>query len=451
MIQRMKMIFVFAFILLASCAYAVTSANLESFDTDVNIGDEVTVRVRVSETTLKKVNFTFAEPPEGARRMELKKYVDSQSAAADVIIEAVFIFDKAGTFELPPVVVKVEKNTYKVEIPFINVSENIKLKTAEAFWEFDAEDICCADSVELKLKVRYVAAINKLDVPLDERAAISKQTEPVLSFGDGSDFSGGEIAAVYQWVPLESGELELPAAELEVTGTNDEVQNIFVPAVKVDVKPKRAGSEQPEKASVSGGMFADAFDSSLKTEKQGKPKAPKASKARPEELRPFLVELAELRAKEHESFFKRDIKEQRKILESQLDLHDTPDEYPQILLIVWAALAAVFVLWALVLRLCGKKVRAFFVLLVGLLCFARGAYHARDYLRSPALFTGGEVCTVPDSQSLIAGELMPGTRISVAKKVGSWILIDYNGRKMGWVDESAVIPIEISFILKKAD
>ncbi|MBO4727485.1 MAG: hypothetical protein J5631_03555, partial [Spirochaetaceae bacterium] len=192
------------------------------------------------------------------------------------------------------------------------------------------------------------------------------------------------------------------------------------------------------------------FDSS-KTEKQTKPKAPKASKARPEELRPFLVELAELRAKEHESFFKRDIKEQRKILESQLDLHDTPDEYPQILLIVWAALAAVFVLWALVLRLCAKKVRAFFVLLVGLLCFARGAYHARDYLRSPALFTGGEVCTVPDTQSLIAGELMPGTRISVAKKVGSWILIDYNGRKMGWVDESAVIPMNISFILKKAD
>ncbi|MBO6100401.1 MAG: hypothetical protein J6P07_03595, partial [Spirochaetaceae bacterium] len=181
MIQRIKIIFVFAFILLASCAYAVTSANLETFETDVSIGDEVTLRVRVSETTLKKVNFTFAEPPEGARRMELKKYVDSQSAAADVIIEAVFIFDKAGTFELPPVVVKVGKNTYKVEIPFINVSENIKLKSAEAFWEFDAEDICCADSVELKLKVRYVAAINKLDVPLDERAAISKQTEPVLS------------------------------------------------------------------------------------------------------------------------------------------------------------------------------------------------------------------------------------------------------------------------------
>ena len=312
----------------------------------------------------------------------------------------------------------------------------------------EADDICCADPVELKLKVRYAAAINRLDVPLDERAAISRQTEPVLSFGEGSDFSGGEIAAVYQWVPLESGELTLPLAELEVTGTNDEVQNIFVPAVTVDVKPKRAGSKQPEKAPASGGMFADAFDSS-KTEKQTKPKAPKASKARPEELRPFLVELAELRAKEHESFFKRDIKEQRKILESQLDLHDTPDEYPQILLIVWAALAAVFVLWALVLRLCAKKVRAFFVLLVGLLCFARGAYHARDYLRSPALFTGGEVCTVPDTQSLIAGELMPGTRISVAKKVGSWILIDYNGRKMGWVDESAVIPMNISFILKK--
>ncbi|MBR4823919.1 MAG: hypothetical protein IKZ86_03910 [Spirochaetaceae bacterium] len=450
MIQRIKIILVFAFILLASCAYAVTSATVDSFETDVNIGDELTLRVRVSETTLKKVNFTFAEPPEGARRMELKKYVDSQSAAADVIIEAVFIFDKAGTFELPPVVVKVGKNTYKVEIPFINVSENIKLKTAEAFWEFDADDICCADPVELKLKVRYAATINRLDVPLDERAAISRQTEPVLSFGEGSDFSGGEIAAVYQWVPLESGELTLPLAELEVTGTNDEVQNIFVPAVTVDVKPKRAGSKQPEKASVSGGMFADAFDSS-KTEKQTKPKAPKASKARPEELRPFLVELAELRAKEHESFFKRDIKEQRKILESQLDLHDTPDEYPQILLIVWAVLAAVFVLWALVLRLCGKKVRAFFVLLVGLLCFARGAYHARDYLRSPALFTGGEVCTVPDTQSLIAGELMPGTRISVAKKVGSWILIDYNGRKMGWVDESAVIPMNISFILKKAD
>ncbi|MBO4438223.1 MAG: hypothetical protein J5798_02630 [Spirochaetaceae bacterium] len=445
----MKMIFVFAFALLASCAYAVTSANLESFDTDVHIGDEVTVKVRVSETSLKKVNFTFAEPPKGARRMELKKYVDSQSAAADVIIEALFIFDEAGTFELPPVVVKVGKSTYKVEIPFINVSENIKLKTAEAFWEFDADDICCADSVELKLMVRYVSSINKLDVPLDERAAISRQTEPVLSFGDGSDFSGGEIAAVYQWVPLESGELTLPLAELEVTGTNDEVQNIFVPAVTVDVKPKRAGGTQTAKT--TGGMFADAFDSSAKTEKQGKPKAPKASKANLEELRPFLVELAELRAKEHESFFKRDIKEQRKILESQLDLHDTPDEYPQILLIVWAALAAVFVLWALVLRLCGKKVRAFFVLLVGLLCFARGAYHARDYLRTPALFTGGEVCTVPDTQSLIAGELMPGTRISVAKKVGSWILIDYNGRKMGWVDESAIIPINISFILKKAD
>ena len=59
--------------------------------------------------------------------MELKKYVDSQSAAADVIIEALFIFDEAGTFELPPVVVKVGKSTYKVEIPFINVSENKKL------------------------------------------------------------------------------------------------------------------------------------------------------------------------------------------------------------------------------------------------------------------------------------------------------------------------------------
>ena len=113
MIQRMKIIFVFAFALIASCAYAVTSANLESFDTDVVIGQEVIVRVRVSETTLKKVNFTFAEPPSGARRMELKKYVDSQSAAADVIIEAVFIFDEAKTFELPPVVVKSEKTPTK--------------------------------------------------------------------------------------------------------------------------------------------------------------------------------------------------------------------------------------------------------------------------------------------------------------------------------------------------
>ena len=448
MIQRMKIIFVFAFALIASCAYAVTSANLESFDTDVVIGQEVIVRVRVSETTLKKVNFTFAEPPSGARRMELKKYVDSQSAAADVIIEAVFIFDEAKTFELPPVVVKVGKNTYKVEIPFINVSENIKLKTAEAFWEYDADEISSGNPVELNLKVRYVSAINKLDVPLDEKAAISRQSEPVLNFGEGSDFSNGEIAAVYQWVPFETGALNLPTAELEVIGTNDEVQHIFAEAVTVDVKQGGAHSRKTEKK--ESAIFSDAFSQNVQNSSQTKSsKVPKASKASQEELRPYLVELAALRAREHETLFKADVKEQRRILEAQLDLHDTPDEYPQILLLAWAALGAFFVIWALILRISRKKFRAFLVFIVGLLCLARGGYHARDYIRSPALFTGGEVCTVPDAQSLIAGELMPGTRISVAKKIGSWVLIDYNGRKMGWVDESTVIPINISFILKK--
>ena len=443
-----KMLALFVLLFAAAAVFAVTSANLESFDTNVNIGDEVTIKVRVSETTLKKVNFTFAEPPSGARRMELKKYVATASASADVIIEALFIFDEAGTFELPPVVVKVGKSTYKVEIPFINVSENIKLKSAEAFWEYEAEDILSGSPLELNLKVRYVSSINKLDVPLDEKAAISRQSEPVLNFDSDADFSGGEIAAVYQWVPLESGVLSLPSAELEVVGTNDEVQNISVPAVTVEVKQ---GSAAPKTEKAESKMFSGAFMYSAQDESKPKAKAIKASKASQEELRPFLVELAALRAKEHESFLKSDAKEQRKILEAQLDLHDTPDEYPQVLLLAWAALSAIFVLWALVLRISGKKFRAFLVFIVGLLCFARGAYHARDYLRSPALFTGGEVCTVPDTQSLIAGELMPGTRISVAKKVGSWILIDYNGRKMGWVDESSVIPIEISFILKKPE
>lgn len=448
--QKIKLLLLPALFFAASALYAVTSATLDDFETNVNIGDEVTVKVRVSETSLKKVNYTFAEPPAGVQRIELKKYVDTQSAGSDVIIEAVFIFNEKGTFELPPVVVKVGKNTFKVEIPFVNVSENIKLKTAEAEWEYNAEEIYCSESIELNLKVRYVSSINKLNVPLDEHAAISREAEPVLSFNEDSDFSNGEIAAVYQWVPLETGELTLPDAELEVIGTNDETQTIHVPLKTVDVRPKR--EMEAKLVESENNMFENAFEPPAEAEKTIKAvKTVKANKASPAELRPFLIQLADLRAKEHESFFKSDIKDQRRILESQLDLHDTPDEYPQILLLVWAALSAIFILWALVLRLSGKKIRAFLVLIVGLLCLARGGYHSRDYLRTPALFTGGEVCTVPDTESLIAGELMPGTRINAAKKVGSWVLIDYNGRKMGWVDESTIIPIEVSFILKKTE
>ena len=444
-----KICFCCFFSLCAAFSFAAANASLDDFEKNAKVGEEVIIKVRVTDTTLKKVNYSFAEPPAGARRMELKKYIDSQSAASDIIIESVFIFDKPGTFELPPLAVKIGKKTYNIEIPFIEVTENAKLKAAEVFWNYKADAAFAYGSpVELELKIRYVSSINMLDVPLDEQAAISRQTEPVFSFDENADFSDGITAAVYQWIPLESGDLKLPEAVLEVTGTNGEVQTIEAPEIYVNVAQQSAAKPVQENQ-----LFASAFEpENQSADKKAAAQTSKNLKARSasvQELKPYLEKLAELRAKEHESIFNSNIKEQRKSFESQLDLHDTPDEYQQIFIIAWFVCAAVFLLWSLVLRISSSKFRSLLLFLVFALCLARGVYHAKEYWRTPALFVGGEVSTVPDTESLVAGELTPGTRICVANKVGDWILIEYNGRKMGWVNAETIVPINVKFIFNR--
>lgn len=427
--------------------FAATTTSLESFETNVKKGEEVIVKVRITETTLKKVNYTFDEPSENVRRMLLKKYVDPQNSS-DVIIESVFIFDESGSFKLPPLIVKIGQKKHTIDIPTIEVSENAKLKTAEVFWDFNSEnEIQCALPIELNLKIRYVSSIESFDVPLDEHAAISRKTAMILSFDENADFVNGETAAVYQWIPLEEGKLSLPKAELEVTGTNGEVQFIKAPEIFVNVIP--SNSIDVKLTQNEDSIFSKAFieETSTSSPNTKSSKAIKARKASAEELKPLLVQLAELRAKEHEALFKSDTREQRKILENQLELHDTPDENPQILLILWISITFLFLISSLILKIQRKKIRSFLLFLVGLLCFVRGVHYTRDYRHIPGIFTGGEICTVPDAESLVAGELTAGTRINVVKKVGNWALIEYDGRKMGWVNEETIIPINISFIL----
>lgn len=398
-------------------------------------GSECTFLLCVPNHTPREVTYIFEEPKGDAKRVSIRKAAQRSGKQTDTLIEAVFIFNSAGEYEMPPITVKTGQKKHVVQLGTVTVSENPRAMPPNVFWAPGEEPFLQGKTTQIELRASFVEHIENADFPLNESAILELEEEITSDFAPfGDAITGkGELCAVYNFTPLFAGEVSLPGGTVHLTGTNGEEcefavtgQTVFVEEYK---KPADSGYGTGGGAN-AGGIFASAF---TQTEDFSQPEEnlPQVFSAEED-----LQQLAALRSAERWSLLTSYSRQKRLEKEAEMGIDFSPDEKSAIQLLLFCGIFALFLLCALLMLHWHKIIRGVLFLLVAFCLGAFCIYDGAKLLPQGAVFAGGNICTVPDEDSLSATSLKSGSRITVKKKRGDWALIKYDDQFSGWVKTS---------------
>ncbi len=396
-------------------------------------GSECTFLLCVPGHTPREVSYIFEEPKGDVKRISLRKAAQSNANSTDTLIEAVFVFNSAGQYEMPPVTVKIGQKKHTVQLGTVSVSENPRTMPPNVFWALTDECFAQGKSTKIELRASFVEHIEKIDFPLQENAVLELGEEITSDFAPIGDTitAKGELCAIYNFTPLFAGEISLPNGTVHLTGTNGEEcefavtgQTVFAEEYKKPALSNGTGYE-----TYANSIFADAFAESGSFEPADQTFNQSAASG-------DLQQLAELRSAERWSLLTGYSRQKRLEKEAQMGIDFSPDEKSAIQFLLFCGIFVLFLLCALLMLHWHKIIRGVLFLLVAFCLGAFCIYDGAGLLPQGAVFAGGNICTVPDEDSLSTASIKSGSRVTVKKNRGEWVLIKYDDQFSGWVKAS---------------
>ena len=196
-----------------------------------------------------------------SRRMD---YV-SESGEHGTRLEYWFTFREKGSVMIPPLEISVDGRNYKIPFEKVYVYENPKTVMPEMIIKFsngknistenknETVELIAGESINFVVFIQYAVQVQQFSwtLPKDSLFREIQRFDITKGVSRGSIFSPEEIpVAEFEWVPLASGEIGLPAIQMKVTTYAGRQTDMYMPECRIVVAnaavPSGVENEEPE-------------------------------------------------------------------------------------------------------------------------------------------------------------------------------------------------------------
>lgn len=419
-------------ILSSLLCFADSAPVLEEPKTSCFENDVLTFVIIMKDCQPKNVTFTVPKPESSITRLSANKIQTYEHGTVNTKIELVYTFKKAGSYNLPEVQITINNSSYTVKMPQILVYHNPALHQPEVKWELSASKAFTGGTYELQLTTRYVKKILSLQFAQPENALFEQTSEltDTYEYKPSVKEPAKSVAAKYSWTPLQSGTIELPVINLELTGTNGTDRTVVLKGQTVKVY------EQADKKSDDTGFNMFNFDAAFKEEAQEDSALPQTVVSKE-----LAQQLAKLRKSEKYSFNFIESRRQRQKLEEQNNI-EAKNEIPLPLFVLSAVIFIICLFVCIFLKKSKKMTGANLVFVLAAILFAITAKNAFETITPKAVFAGGQIFTIPDETGTILEQINAGNLFVVKKQTEEWCLVKYGENHTGWVKTNSLCFIE---------
>ncbi len=377
-----------------------------------------------------------------SRRMD---YV-SESGEHGTRLEYWFTFREKGFVTIPPLEISVDGRNYKIPFEKLYVYENPKTVMPEMVIKFsngktvstekknEILELTAGESINFVVFIQYAVQVQQFSwtLPKDSLFREIQRFEITRGVSRGSVFSPEEIpVAEFEWVPLASGETNLPAIQMKVTTYAGRQTDLYMPECRIAVGKATVTAgvedEEPENE-IFGYAFSRNFEDEITDSKV------------PGSLEDF-EEIARLRSLERHMFhINPDVRNRRILSEQKVGISNALNEPSEPLCSLLFSLYALFLVMAILLFVFKKKVAAIICISVagcfGVLSIFAGVRTNELY----GIVTGGFISPVPEDSALTTSSVSGGNRVRIVEEAGNWYYIKTidNG---GWIKKENIILI----------
>lgn len=451
--RRLLVICSFFFLIQPLSAFGFDSSVVNSLsiipsnNQDFYCGNSIEFEVFIPNAELSQVDVT---KPSDTNNYTVQKVLTSESKTqiSGTQLQLWIEFNNPGSYTLNPLTVKIHGKKYKINFENIEVSLNpqkqrplymVEFQNGKVFTSQDkasAEPVLtvhAGEKIYFKTKLQYILQFvsEKYDLPKDSLFSRTQvYEEPDENYHEKDTIGKIFPISEFVWTPLTEGLFALPSIRANVisaTGTKSEIK---LPSIYIEVISAASVITKNEDSA-----FDDAFAPAPITNE-----APKPNIQIIEISQQDCEKLAELRSNEKHSLFGKARKE-RILLEKELGLPSTQNEFKLTFLFISLALCIIF---AIILLIWIIKKRMIYSILTGtilvFLIFSL-VYSVVKVHKKYAISKGCTIQSIPEVKVESKSELPAGSRITITEKSSGWIYVEL-GETCGWCHEDEVILIK---------
>ena len=372
-----------------------------------------------------------------------------EGRASGTILELVFNFSQSGSIQLPPLEVMVDGQLHSIPFAPVDVFQNPKslkpqlelsfhdqlgrelvLQAHDAVQGKKALQLEAGKPVFITVQLRYAAALEGLIWDLTPQGLFQQEVSYEESFNPGAQELSHQLQPVaeFSFIPLKTGELQLPAIRLEVRGYDENHHTLSTGAISV--VSVQAPEAAPSRDDVAASAFASAFTPPAVTEEESVPEVVPES----------AQKLASLRWKERSSLPWSSASQQRQQFEQELAL--TPGKGEPSLPLGWLGLGlSLGALIATIVTICKRKV--FLSVILGFLCilaFIASIVYLKPTFQPTGILAANNLSRIPEPDATHLFPVPPYSVVRIQNEVLGWYYVEAAGLE-GWIPTEMVIAI----------
>lgn len=367
------------------------------------------------------------------------------SGSTDTKIELWFVFDKKGTYKLPPLSIMLNDRARSLQFSEVTIDNDPASMPARMVIEFNNKTTVYSDddlfkkvlfNAQVGEKVSYTIYLQHAvqliqfnwELPKDSILTQTESFEITESKYREKNISEELIpVASFEWMSLTEGKQTMPVIKLTATGYNGYRSAIKMPEFYINFTKSTVKESDDADA-----LFVEAFNSnyihSSKTEQ---------TVISDEDCE----KLAELRKIEKNAFLNLpQARRERKAFEDSLGIPSVQNEYPVFILyisiFVLLIFIGLFIYYTKTKRILAKVILVVFIISNLVVLISASVQSSRKF----AVFKQSVILSVPDEAATASNEISAGTRVRILEETEEWNYIEV-GEIGGWVKKDRLCKI----------
>ena len=371
------------------------------------------------------------------------------SDGGGTLVELWFTFAEPGTYKLPSLKIKINERIYYIPFEVVEISEDPKKIQPKLILEFDngvkidssknkkntqpVFSVKNGEPLGFSLYLQHAVQVINFDWVVPKNAIFTEveRYDYFSSNSRGIEYSDEAVpVAKFEWIPLESGSLELPYIRLLTTAYNGNRVELLVPDFKISVQNTNVSLN---KELTGESIFAYAFvePKEVKIEKKS------FAKITYDECN----KIAELRSKERMVFPINNVKPERKEYEQSLGIFDGKSEPSVFLFYLFLSLSIILLVVGIILIILKKIPMLIFSTIIFVIFFVFSIISGIRVSKKHGILVEEKIKTIPEDSAESFSSIKGGSRVLILQNAADWVFIQY-GNTNGWTLKENVIVIK---------
>lgn len=349
-------------------------------------------------------------------------------------IRIIFHFNDVGKYNLPAIASRIRYGSYKLSITPVNVLYNPQtIQPIVKFSVLEPEDKLYYEGQKIKLQLStiFASTIYSYTTSLNEDSVFyPEETLTTLPF-QVEKFSDTEYPiGIFEIIPLKNGKIEVPEVCVRVKTWSDIEKDCFSEKFILDVKKSQKNEttvavlNQENSQKEINSLSEDDMSNSKKDEYK--------------KYESTVMQIKELRLKEQNSILPISQIKERRALEANCGLKNTPNELSKGIFYILLAILVIFIILCIIFIILHKKMQLIIFIVFSIILFFIIFVYRIQLDKNYALILNGEVLSIPEKTSSFNIKLNSGFRVEIKGEAKEWVFIKY-GNSTGWIERENLL------------